>query len=190
MISRPPPQYADAPVKPRTNLLEWRSVRKNTLRGLVTSHAGHKHYAAFLGWRDQDLTDRFSAAVVEIVRASCPDASDDVRSMRSERNSPRAWLTICHPHKPSPPMIAAIITSGQPVPVPNTPMAASSTVALPTASLHEQDRAHVRVSRAEAVEHERYAAVGDRACDRHHAHDLGPVAACHRRACHAVLSST
>jgi hypothetical protein len=35
-------------------------------------------------------------------------------------------------------MIAAKITSGQPVPMPNTPMVASSNAASPTASLREQ----------------------------------------------------
>jgi len=35
-------------------------------------------------------------------------------------------------------MIAATITSGQPVPVPNTPTAASTTARLPSASLRAQ----------------------------------------------------
>ena len=38
----------------------------------ITNHAGHKQYAALLGWRDRDLADRFSAAVVELVRAEHP----------------------------------------------------------------------------------------------------------------------
>jgi hypothetical protein len=42
------------------------------------------------------------------------------------------------PEGPSPPMTVATIMSGQPVPVPNTPSAASSTAALPMASLREQ----------------------------------------------------
>jgi hypothetical protein len=35
----------------------------------VSNHAGHKQYAALLGWRDRDLADRFSAAVVAAVVA-------------------------------------------------------------------------------------------------------------------------
>ena len=35
----------------------------------VVNHAGHKQYAALLGWRDRDLADRFSAAAVELIRA-------------------------------------------------------------------------------------------------------------------------
>jgi hypothetical protein len=42
------------------------------------------------------------------------------------------------PQRPRPPRIAATITSGQLVPVPKIPIAASSTAALPTASLREQ----------------------------------------------------
>jgi hypothetical protein len=42
----------------------------------VVNHAGKKQYAALLGWRDRDLADRFSAAVVEAVRAAHPDALD------------------------------------------------------------------------------------------------------------------
>ena len=36
------------------------------------------------------------------------------------------------------------------------------------------DRAHIRVAGAEAVEHERHAAIGDQGGDTDHAHDLGP----------------
>jgi hypothetical protein len=42
----------------------------------VSNQAGHKQYAALLGWRDRDLTDRFSAAVVELVRATHPGDLD------------------------------------------------------------------------------------------------------------------
>jgi hypothetical protein len=35
----------------------------------IVNHAGHKQYAAVLGWRDRDLADRFSAAAVELIRA-------------------------------------------------------------------------------------------------------------------------
>jgi DNA invertase Pin-like site-specific DNA recombinase len=61
---------------------------------------------------------------------------------RSARSSPHACTTICHPpHRPSPPMVAATITSGQPVPVPKTPIAANVTARLPAASLREQIQA-------------------------------------------------
>ena len=43
----------------------------------VANHAGHKQYAALLGWRDRNLADRFSAAVVEVVRLAHPSALDD-----------------------------------------------------------------------------------------------------------------
>ena len=57
----------------------------------------------------------------------------------ARRRSARAWSTICQPPEmPKPAMIAATMTSGQPVPVPNTPAAASSTARLPIASLREQ----------------------------------------------------
>ena len=38
----------------------------------VVNHAGHKQYAAVLGWRDRDLADRFSAAAVDLIRAEHP----------------------------------------------------------------------------------------------------------------------
>jgi hypothetical protein len=38
----------------------------------IVSHAGHRQYAAVLGWRDRDLADRFSAALIELVRAEHP----------------------------------------------------------------------------------------------------------------------
>src|SRR6185437_4746743 len=54
-------------------------------------------------------------------------------------SSPRAWRTILRPpDRPRAPMIAATITSGHPVPVPNTPAAASITARFPMASLREQ----------------------------------------------------
>jgi hypothetical protein len=44
----------------------------------ISNHAGHKQYATLLGWRDRDLPDRFSAAVVELVRAAHPnDLAED-----------------------------------------------------------------------------------------------------------------
>jgi hypothetical protein len=43
----------------------------------ISNHAGHKQYAAVLGWRDRDLADRFSAALVELVRAEHPSAFDE-----------------------------------------------------------------------------------------------------------------
>lgn len=98
----------------RARLVEWRTFRKNTLRGFavielpsglivrdvtlhekagkwwaglparpvldaegrhVANHGGHKQYAAVLGWRDRDLADRFSAVVVELVRAEHPEVA-------------------------------------------------------------------------------------------------------------------
>jgi hypothetical protein len=38
----------------------------------ISNHAGHKQYAAVLGWRDRDLADRFSAAAIELIRAEYP----------------------------------------------------------------------------------------------------------------------
>jgi hypothetical protein len=38
----------------------------------IVNHGGHRQYAAVLGWRDRDLSDRFSVAVVELVRAEHP----------------------------------------------------------------------------------------------------------------------
>jgi hypothetical protein len=35
---------------------------------------GKPQYAAVLKWRDRDLNDRFSTAVVELVRQDYPDA--------------------------------------------------------------------------------------------------------------------
>src|SRR5262249_24814482 len=40
----------------------------------VVNHAGRKQFAALLGWRDRDLADRFSAAVVDLLRAERPEA--------------------------------------------------------------------------------------------------------------------
>ena len=42
----------------------------------VSNHAGHKQYSALLGWRDRDLSNRFSAAVVELVRSEHPGDLD------------------------------------------------------------------------------------------------------------------
>jgi hypothetical protein len=38
----------------------------------VTNQAGHKQYAPLLGWRDRNLADRFSAAIVELIQAKHP----------------------------------------------------------------------------------------------------------------------
>jgi hypothetical protein len=38
--------------------------------------SGKKQYASILEWRDRDLSDRFSSAVVELVRAKHSDALD------------------------------------------------------------------------------------------------------------------
>jgi hypothetical protein len=38
----------------------------------VSNHAGHRQYSALLGWRDRNLADRFSAALIELVRAEHP----------------------------------------------------------------------------------------------------------------------
>ena len=38
----------------------------------IRNHSGKAQYAALLGWRDRDLSDRFSAAVVALVRAEHP----------------------------------------------------------------------------------------------------------------------
>lgn len=40
----------------------------------VVNHAGKKQYTALLGWRDRDLSDRFSIAVIDAVLAAHPDA--------------------------------------------------------------------------------------------------------------------
>ena len=55
------------------------------------------------------------------------------------RNSPRdCRITVVAPCIASPAMIAATTTSGQPVPVPNTPAAANNTARLPSTSLRVQ----------------------------------------------------
>ena len=38
---------------------------------------GKPQYAPILAWRDRELSDRFSAAVIELVRAANPGALDD-----------------------------------------------------------------------------------------------------------------
>src|SRR5436309_821601 len=43
----------------------------------VSNHAGHKQYAALLGWGDRSLADAFSARLLELVRAAHPDALDE-----------------------------------------------------------------------------------------------------------------
>ena len=42
----------------------------------ISNHAGHKQYAAVLGWRDRALADRFSVAVVELIRGEHPTDLD------------------------------------------------------------------------------------------------------------------
>jgi DNA-binding cell septation regulator SpoVG len=42
----------------------------------ITNHSGHRQYAQLLGWRDRDRADRFSAAVVELVRSEHPSDLD------------------------------------------------------------------------------------------------------------------
>jgi hypothetical protein len=44
----------------------------------VRSPGGKPQYAAILSWRDRDLADRWSATVVELIRAAHPDALDDI----------------------------------------------------------------------------------------------------------------
>ena len=43
----------------------------------VVNHSGKAQYAALLGWRDRDLADRFSVAVVALVRAAHPSDLDE-----------------------------------------------------------------------------------------------------------------
>lgn len=43
----------------------------------IANHGGHKQYAALLGWRDRDLADRFSAAVIALIREVHPGAFGD-----------------------------------------------------------------------------------------------------------------
>jgi hypothetical protein len=43
---------------------------------VIRNHSGKVQYAATLGWKDRDLADRFSAAVVELVRAEHPGDLD------------------------------------------------------------------------------------------------------------------
>jgi len=38
---------------------------------------GKRQYAPVVAWRDRDLSNRFSQAVIELVRAAHPDALDD-----------------------------------------------------------------------------------------------------------------
>jgi|HubBroStandDraft_4_1064222.scaffolds.fasta_scaffold1033471_2 hypothetical protein len=39
---------------------------------VIRNHSGKVQYSATIGWRDRDLADRFSAAVVDLVRAEHP----------------------------------------------------------------------------------------------------------------------
>ena len=63
-------------------------------------------------------------------------AGKEIRS-----SDPDWWRTTHAPCKASPAIIAATITSGQPVPVPSTPRAASNTARLPNTSLRVQIQA-------------------------------------------------
>jgi hypothetical protein len=45
--------------------------------GKHREEGGKKQYAAILGWRSRELSDAFSTKVVELVRATHPDAFDD-----------------------------------------------------------------------------------------------------------------
>src|ERR1700687_4616526 len=42
----------------------------------IENHAHKKQWAVLVGWRDRDLADRFSGAVVELVRAEHPGDLD------------------------------------------------------------------------------------------------------------------
>jgi hypothetical protein len=39
---------------------------------VIRNHGGKVQYAAVISWRDRDLSDRFSAAVVDLVRSQHP----------------------------------------------------------------------------------------------------------------------
>jgi hypothetical protein len=43
----------------------------------LTGIDGKQKYSAFLSWRDRDLSDRFSARVVELLRQKYPQALDE-----------------------------------------------------------------------------------------------------------------
>ena len=43
---------------------------------VVRNHAGKAQYSALLGWCNRDLADRFSAAVVQLIRAEHPSDLD------------------------------------------------------------------------------------------------------------------
>jgi hypothetical protein len=45
----------------------------------IVNHAGHKQYAAPLGWRTRELADRFSARVIELVIAAHPNVFEGAR---------------------------------------------------------------------------------------------------------------
>jgi hypothetical protein len=59
--------WASPPSRPMLNA-EGRQIR---------NHAGHAQYAALRGWHSRELGDRFSAAVVELIRREHPSDLDE-----------------------------------------------------------------------------------------------------------------
>jgi len=69
-------RIADVPVL-MSHGKAWATLPSKPVLGADGKHvvaAGKKQYAPVLEWRDRQLTDGFSAAVVELVSASYPDA--------------------------------------------------------------------------------------------------------------------
>jgi len=66
----------------------------------VRSPGGKAQYASILSWRDRDLADRWSAAVVALVRAAYPDALETwamlaslIETCKLHGINPEAYLT-------------------------------------------------------------------------------------------------
>jgi hypothetical protein len=64
---------------------------------------GRPQYISMMCWRSRDLADRFSVAVVELVRNAYPDAFDDVHKRAAVLPFDAAADQIhrCHPAKPA-----------------------------------------------------------------------------------------
>src|ERR1700740_3020135 len=82
----PKPASPTNPERPKMTLVEWRPIRKNSLRGFATitlpsnpmikkrgrhkaDTSGKSSYVPVLEWATRELSDRFSTAIVDLVRA-------------------------------------------------------------------------------------------------------------------------
>lgn len=108
------------------------------------------------------------------MRGPCPYSAGTDRAVGASRGSDSACRPICHaPESESSAIIEPTTRSGQPVPLANTPRAASMTATLPMASVRLQIQTErVAVAFAEQAKHHRHEQISQQREETDDAHSM------------------